>query len=458
MKDTQNESRPALLVVEDDPDMQEQVKWALASDYAVLEAHDRRTALTLVRREAPRLVLLDLGLPPVPDSAAEGLAALREMLQHDPSMKVIVLTGNNERAVALEAVQRGACDYVSKPADLNALRVILSRAHHMMTLEDEWRQTQRVPTDGAFCGMIGQSQVMKRVYEAVRRVAPTNISVLVTGESGTGKELVACAIHALSSRAAQPFVPIHCAAIPETLLESELFGHERGAFTGADRQLKGRLEAAEGGTVLLDEVGEIAPAVQVKLLRFLQDRRLERVGGREQIKMDLRILAATNTDLRAAIANGRFREDLFYRLSVVEIMVPPLRERGEDVVLLAQTFALQYGNELNKRVKGFSNEALGAIRGYTWPGNARELENRIRRAVVMAEGPTIKPADLELAWSGPAPVARKLRCLTAELEKDLVQRALASQNWNVTRAAQELDITRQTLYSMIKKYSLEKPW
>ncbi len=328
MKSEQNEIRPALLVVEDDEEIRQQMKWAFASEYLILEAYDRETALATIQRQAPRLVLLDLGLPPHVNEASEGLSVLREMLHLDPEAKVIVLTGIEDQAVAVEAVQRGAWDYVSKPADLRTLQVILSRAHHMITLEKAWRQSQEVPANESFCGMIGQSQAIQRVFEAARRVARSNISVLITGESGVGKEVVARAIHALSPNAARPFVPIHCAAIPETLLESELFGYERGAFTGADRQLKGRLEAAEGGTVLLDEIGEIALAVQVKLLRFLQDRQLERVGGREQIKVDLRIVATTNRDLRAAIADGRFREDLFYRLSVVEIVVPPLRDRG----------------------------------------------------------------------------------------------------------------------------------
>ncbi len=448
--------RPALLVVEDDEELRQQIKWAFASEYLVLEAYDRRTALGMIQHEAPRLVLLDLRLPPATATASEGLATLQQMLQLDPRTKVIVLSGSEDRAVAVEAVQRGAWDYVSKPADLQVLRVILSRAHHMITLEEEWQQSQQNIANGTFLGMVGQSQAMQRVFEAARRVAPSNISVLITGESGVGKEVVARTIHALSPNAALPFIPIHCAAIPETLLESELFGYERGAFTGADRQLKGRLEAAEGGTVLLDEIGEIAPAVQVKLLRFLQDRQVERVGGREQIKMDLRIMSTTNSDLQASIAKGRFREDLFYRLSVVEILVPPLRERGKDVLLLAQALIVKYANELNTRMKCFSDRALQAIQTYPWPGNVRELENRVRRAVLMSEGPAIEPADLDLPWNEPKPPNTKLKHLKAELEKDLIQQALVSQNWNITRAAQKLDITRQTLYGMMKKYGFER--
>ena len=455
---TSNKTRPALLLVEDDAEIREQIKWALASEYVVLEAHDRRTALKVVQHHTPKLVLLDLGLPPGADTPFEGLAALREIMQRDPSIKVVVITGNESRAVALEAVQHGAWDYVSKPTDLQALRVIMARAQHMSALELEWRQAQQFPAESAFCGMIGQSRAIKEVFEAVRRVAMTNISVLITGESGTGKEMVARAIHALSSKAAQPFMPIPCGAMPETLLESVLFSHEREASTGADRQLKESLKAAEGGTVLLDEVSEIPPAVQVKLLRFFQDRQLERAAtGREQIEMDLRILATTSSDLRTLIAEGRFREDLFYNLSVVKIMVPPLREREKDVLVLARAFAAHFGKELNKRVRGFSIEALKALQSYRWPGNVRELENRIKRAVLMAEGLSIRPADLELSWSEPEQPAVKLKHLKAEVEKDLIQRTLVAHNWNISRAAVQLDISRQSLHGMIKKYGLEKP-
>jgi len=457
MKTEQSERRPALLLVEDDAEIREQMKWALASEYTVLEAGDRRSAMAAVRREAPRLVVLDLGLPPAADSASEGLALLREILQFDPGTKVIVVTGNGERAVALEAVHRGACDYVSKPADLKALNVILDRAHHMAGLEEALRRSQQVPTDGTFCGMIAQSPAMQQVFEAVRRVASTEVSVLIAGESGTGKELVARAIHALSPKASRPFVPIHCAAIPETLLESELFGHERGAFTGADRQQKGRLEVAEGGTVLLDEVGEITLPVQVKLLRFLEDHQLERVGGREQIKVNLRILAATNRNLLADIAEGRFREDLFYRLSVVEIAIPPLRERGEDVLLLARACAQRFSSELNQRVKGFSPSALQALRAYAWPGNVRELDNKVQRAVLMAVGPTIEPADLDLPGGAPAADLPTLREARAQLEKEWIQRALLAENGNISRAAEQLGISRQALYDLINKHGLDNP-
>ena len=448
---------PALLLVEDDAEIREQMKWALSSDYAVLEASDRRSAMAAVRREGPQLVLLDLGLPPAADSASEGLAALREILQFNPGIKVIVVTGNGEQAVALEAVERGASDYVSKPADLKALKVILERAHHMATLEEALRRSHQVPTDGTFCGMLGQSHGILQVFEAVRRVASTEVSVLITGESGTGKELVARAIHALSPKASRPFVPIHCAAIPETLLESELFGHERGAFTGADRQQKGRLEVAEGGTVLLDEVGEITLPVQVKLLRFLEDRQLERVGGREQIKVHLRILAATNRNLLADIAEGRFREDLFYRLSVVEIAIPPLRERGEDVLLLARAVAQRVSSDLNQRVKGFSPAALQALQAYAWPGNVRELQNKIQRAVLMAAGPTIEPADLDLPGGEPAADQRTLREARAQLEKECIQRALLAENGNISRAAEQLGISRQALHDLINKHGLANP-
>jgi len=448
---------PALLVVEDDAEIREQMKWALSSDYAVSEAGDRRSAMAAVRREAPQLVLLDLGLPPAADSASEGLAALREILQFNPGTKVIVVTGNGEQAVALEAVERGAWDYVSKPADLKALKVILERAHHMATLEESLRRSHQVPTDGTFCRMLGQSPGIRQVFEAVRRVASTEVSVLITGESGTGKELVARAIHALSRRGDGPFVTINCGAIPETLLESELFGHEKGAFTGAHRQQKGKLEYAQAGTLFLDEIGEMSLPLQVKLLRFLQDGQLERVGGRELIRVDTRVLAATNVDCREAIASGRFREDLFYRLSVVEIAIPPLRERGEDVLLLARAVAQRVSNDLNQRVKGFSPATVQALQAHAWPGNVRELENKIQRAVLMAAGPTIEPADLDLPGGEPAADQRTLREARAQLEKEWIQRALLAENGNISRAAEQLGISRQALHDLINKHGLANP-
>jgi two-component system, NtrC family, response regulator len=456
MDDKRENPLAALLLVDDDPDLREQMKWALAPEYIVLEASDRRTALALVRRETPPLVLLDLGLPPDTDGASEGLATLREILQFDPTVKIVVVTGNSDRAKALAAIDGGAYDFIEKPVQLDVLRVVLQRAAYLSSLEQENRAILlRVARDG-FEEILGVSPVMKSVFDAIRRVGASDVPVLITGESGTGKELVAQAIHRRSARKEGPFIAINCSAIPETLLETELFGYEKGAFTGASRQQKGKLEYANRGTLLLDEVGEMPLALQVKLLRFLQDGRVERVGGRASIAIDARVLAATNANLRAAIETSRFREDLFYRLSVINIPLPPLRERGDDVLLLAKAFLLRYRKELNSRVTTLSNEARDAIRAYAWPGNVRELENRLKRAVIMATGPSIRPADLDLPEEGLGKLAPTLREARVQLDKELIQRALILQNGNITKAAEDLGISRQAIHDFIKKYGLLK--
>ena len=447
----------ALLLVEDDAEIREQMKWALASEYTVLEAKDRRSAITLLRRENPRLVVLDLGLPPAPDAASEGLEALQEIIQFDPTTKVIVATGNSDRAVAMIAMQRGAYDFIEKPVQLDVLRVILQRAAYLSRLEQENRALQEQATVNGFGELLGESPPMQGIFEMIRRVAASDVPVLITGESGTGKELVARAIHRHSTRKAGPFVAINCSAIPENLLESELFGHEKGSFTGAHRQQKGKVEYAHGGTLLLDEIGEMPLGLQVKLLRFLQDGQVERVGGRELIMVDTRILAATNMDLKTAIERERFRTDLYYRLSVIEISVPPLRERAEDAVMLAQAFILRYRETLKARVAGMTDEARDAVRAYAWPGNVRELENRIKRAVIMAKGPMLQPADLELPSTGPATRPLTLKEARAKVEKELIQQALSSHNWNISRAAEELGFSRQSLHEFIQRYGLQKP-
>jgi two-component system NtrC family response regulator len=450
-------ANPALLLVEDDADLREQMKWALASEYTVLEAKDRRTAIALLRRETPRLVVLDLGLPPVPDAAYEGIAALQEIIQFDPTTKVIVATGNSDRAVALNAIQSGAYDFIEKPVQLDALRVILQRAAYLSRLEQENRALQEQANANGFSEMLGESPCMQLIFEMIRRVAASDVPVLITGESGTGKELVARSIHRHSKRKAGPFIAINCGAIPENLLESELFGYEKGAFTDAHRQQKGKFEYAHGGTLLLDEIGEMPLALQVKLLRFLQDGQVERVGGREPIMVDTRVLAATNMDLKGAIERGLFRTDLYYRLSVIEIPMPPLRERDEDVLRLAQSFVPRFSDEVKQRVKGFSDAALDAIQAHPWPGNVRELENRIKRAVLLAAGPTIEPADLDLPGGEPRPRPVTLREARAKAEKELIRQALASHTWNVSRAAEELGISRQSLHELIQRYDLQKP-
>ncbi len=446
-----------LLLVEDDPDISEQMRWALGDKHHIHEAKDRRTAVAIMRREQPPLVLLDLGLPPAADDATEGLATLQEILQFAPTTKVIVATGNSDRANALAAVRSGAYDFVQKPVPLDVLKIILERAVYLHRLEQENRALQEQTGLGEFSEIIGVSPPMQRIFEMIRRVAGSDVPVLITGDSGTGKELVARAIHQRSGRKNGAFIAINCGAIPENLLESELFGHEKGAFTGAHRQMKGKLEYANGGTLLLDEIGEMPLSLQVKLLRFLQDGRLERVGGRESISVDTRILAATNMNLKEAIERRLFREDLFYRLSVIEIVVPSLQERGEDVVLLAQAFLLRYRELFNSRVSGLSEEARASISGHAWPGNVRELENRMKRAVLMTKGLMIQPSDLELAWDGTSKPLVTLKEATSKLERDLIQRALVYQNWNICRAAEDLGISRQTLHESIRKHGLEKP-
>lgn len=448
--------KTALLVVEDDPDLRDQMRWALEDSYEVHLAGTAREALALMKRERPPLVMLDLGLPPHPDEAVEGLALLDGLLSVDRLAKVIVVTGNSDRANALGAIERGAYDFIQKPVQLDTLRIILQRAAYLYQLEVENRRLQQQKVRDGFQGILGTSAPMQQLFDTIRRVAASDLSVLIVGESGTGKELVARAIHKESGRRDGPFVAINCGAIPETLLESELFGHEKGAFTGAHVQRKGRIEMAQGGTLLLDEVGELPLSLQVKLLRFLQEQRIERVGGRESIPVDARVIAATNVNLTEALEKGQFRKDLFYRLSVVQIRVPPLREREEDLLYLAQAFMLRYREELNARVNGFSDEAREAIQAYRWPGNVRELENRIKRAVVMAQGPLLQPADLELPGVQQPTAFITLRQARSQLEKTLIRQALARTNGNVTRAAEELGISRQALHESMHKYGLDK--
>lgn len=449
-------TKSGLLIVDDDEEIREQLRWALEDTYSVYSAGNSREALAYMKRDRPPLVTLDLGLPPRPTEAVEGLALLEALLSVDRLTKVVVLTGNNERANALQAVQLGAYDFMQKPVHLETLKLILSRAAYVAQLEQETRRLHQQAIQDGFQGLIGTSAPMRQLFETVRRVAVSDLAVLIVGESGTGKELVARAVHQESPRREGPFIAINCGAIPENLLESELFGHEKGSFTGAHVQRKGRIELAQGGTLFLDEIGELPLSLQVKMLRFLQEQRIERVGGRESIAVDTRIVAATNMNLTEALDLGTFRKDLFYRLSVVPLQVPPLREREEDSVFLAQAFVLKYRDQLNARVVGLSEEARAAIRAYPWPGNVRELENRIKRAVVMAHGTTLQPADLELS-DAPAPAAYlTLREARSQFEKNLIRQALTRTNGNVTRAAEELGISRQALHESMHKYGLDK--
>lgn len=449
--------RPVLLLVDDDSEIRDQMKWAFASDYELLEASDRSSALAHARHAMPRLVLLDLGLPPDPDGASEGLAILQGILEVNPMAKVIVVTGNSDRANALAAIANGAYDFIEKPVQLDVLKILLQRATYLANVEQENRALLERAGHNDLEGLVGNSTPMQDVFRMIRRVGPSDVPVLIAGESGTGKELVARAIHRQSARKSEPFIAINCGAIPETLLESELFGYEKGAFTGATQQRKGRIESAQRGTLFLDEIGDMPPALQVKLLRFLQDHTIQRLGAKETLAIDARILAATNVDLHKAIGEGRFREDLYYRLCVVTIAVPALSERGSDITLLARTFLTKFAEEEKKPLKGFTPQAVEALRVHPWPGNVRELENRIKRAVVMAEGKYVTPANLELKDpSLSEEEASTLRASRDSREKDLVRLAMERAEGNVSRAAADLGISRPTLYQLLMRYGLKK--
>src|SRR5215468_11207033 len=394
-------ARP-LLIVDDDPGLLRQLRWAF-SDHKVFPASTRQEATDLVRKDPVPVAIVDLGLPPDPDGASEGLAILAEILAIAPATKVIIATGNETREHALRAIALGAYDFYQKPIDIDVLQLIVARAEQMFDLEAENRKLSKAAAPSPIDGIIANSPEMLKVLRNIEKIAPTDVTVLLRGESGTGKELLAQAIHKLSARTREPFVPINCAAIPETLLESELFGHEKGAFTGAVKQTIGRIESADGGTLFLDEIGDVSLPMQVKLLRFLQDQVLERIGGRKPLRVDVRIVCATNQDLDLMMAEGRFREDLYYRLNEVTVGVPPLRERASDAVVLANFFMRRFATEYGRSVRGFGTAALAAMSEYAWPGNVRELENRVKRAVVMTDGPLLSAADLGLAVSEEKP-------------------------------------------------------
>jgi len=448
-------AKPRLLVVDDDEDLRSQMRWALADEFEISLAGSREEALERARQEHPVVVTLDLGLPPHPGGVEEGFAALEELRAADAGAKVVVITGRGDRAHALRAIDQGAYDFFVKPIDVEELKVVLRRALKLHALERENREL-RQQSASAFEGMLGTSARMQDVFAAIRKVATVDAPVLVLGESGTGKELAAHAIHRQGARSEGPFVPINCGAIPEALLESELFGHEKGSFTGAHAQRRGRIETAHGGTLFLDEIGELPTALQVKLLRFLQDHKVERIGGRSPIAVDVRVITATNADLQKLLAEGRFREDLYYRIGVVTLALPPLRDRDDDAVLIADTLARRYAGEAGRKFTGFSRDALAALRAHAWPGNVRELENRVRRAVVMAEGTKITAADFELV--GGTPSARQgLRELRAGLERETIKAALKRNRGNISQTATELGISRPTLYGLLTKFGIERP-
>ena len=453
----QQDNRDNLLIVEDDVDLRTQMKWGLSQEYQIFTAEDRPSSIEIFKQQLPLVTTLDLGLPPQSQGVEEGFRALNNFLAQDPLTKVIVITGRGEKEHALSAIDHGAFDFLTKPVDLDELKVILRRAFHVARLERENRELQQKVGGEPFEEMLGTSSQIQEVFKMIRKLATTDAPVLIVGESGTGKELTARAIHHRSARRGGPFVVINCGAIPDNLLESELFGHEKGAFTGAHIQRLGRFEAAQSGTLFLDEIGELSPSLQAKLLRFLQEQRIERIGGREEISVDARVLAATNVDLAEALRQGRFREDLYYRLGVVVTFMPPLRERGGDMLLLAKAFLQRYSAENNQQLRNFTPQALRAIERHSWPGNIRELENRVKRAVIMADGKQkITPADLELTSPYAKYAGQSLKAAREALERDIVQRTLARNNGNLTRTAAELSISRPSLYDLMDKLGIEK--
>ena len=447
--------KPKLLVVEDDAGLQRQLKWSY-EDQEVILAGDREAALEALRTHQPAVVTLDLGLPPDPDGVSEGFATLAEILRLKPDTKVIIASGHGERQSARDAIALGAYDFYHKPVDIDELGLIVRRAYHVAELEAENRRLAEAGNTGdrVLGGIVTAAPEMIKVARMVERVATANVSVMLLGASGTGKELLAKGLHNASARAGEAFVTINCAAIPENLLESELFGYEKGAFTGAVKTQPGKIEMAEGGTLFLDEVGDIPLPLQVKLLRFLQERVIERVGGRKTIPVDVRIVCATHQDLDAMIAEGRFREDLFYRLAEIVVRIPGLKERPGDAVLLAQYFLTRFARENGRDFKGLTPDAIAAISDWPWPGNVRELENRMKRAVIMAEGSRLTAADLDLVNSSDE-AALTLKVARENADRQAIRRAMLRADGNVSTAAKFLGVSRPTLYDLLKQYGLE---
>ncbi|AKM07107.1 PEP-CTERM-box response regulator transcription factor [Pelagerythrobacter marensis] len=449
--------KPRLLVVEDDQGLQAQLKWAY-DDFEVVCAGDREAALAALRSEEPAVVTLDLGLPPDPDGVTEGFALLDAIMELKPDTKVIVASGHGARQSALDAIAHGAYDFYGKPVDIDDLGLIVRRAYQLWQIEREnARLSLRVGEDKTVLGgLITAAPEMLKVARMIERVANTGVSVMLLGASGTGKELLARGLHAASDRAEGRFVAINCAAIPETLLEAELFGHEKGAFTGAIKATEGKIEQAHGGTLFLDEVGDIPLALQVKLLRFLQERQIERIGGRKAIDVDTRIVCATHQNLEAMIGEGRFREDLFYRLAEIVVKIPALAERAGDATLLATAFVKRFATEMNPAIRGFAPDALAAIDSWGWPGNVRELENRVKRAVIMADGKLISAADLDLEEAldeGDLPL--NIKSARERSDRRVIRHALARSEGNISQAAKLLGISRPTLYDLLKQYDLQ---
>jgi two-component system NtrC family response regulator len=447
---------PVLLLVDDDEAIRTQMKWALSADYEIISAEDRAGAVESFKKKKPAVTLLDLGLPPRPADPDEGLATLAELKTVDEMAKVIVISGQGEKKNALEAVAAGAYDFLCKPVDPDELKLLLKRCIYLADLEREYRKAKEGQRVTVFEDMLGTSPQMQGVFSFIRKVATTTAPVLLLGESGTGKEMAAVAIHRRGPRKDGPFIPINCNAIPENLLESELFGHEKGSFTGATMQRVGLVETAKGGTLFLDEIGELPPSIQVKLLRFLQEQRFQRVGGRQELASDARVIAATNVDLKAGINQGSFREDLYFRLAVLVISLPPLREREDDAVLLAQEFLQRYAAQNGRANIAFVPEALRAINRHPWPGNVRELQNRIKRAVIMADSKRITEKDLELSTGLGFSSSTTLKEARENVEREMVQRALKRNLGRISSAAAELGISRPTLYELMERLGISR--
>ena len=442
-----------LLIVEDDPGLLSQLKWCFEG-YDVCTAEDCGSAVAELRRNEPAVVLQDLGLPPKPDGVEEGLRTLQEILKLSPHTKVIVVTGHGDQENALKSVELGAYDFYQKPVDTETLRLLVDRAFSMGELESENRRLQTVASDSPLDGIVAASEGMREVCHMIEKVAPTNVTTLLLGESGTGKELLSRALHTLSPRKDKRFVAINCAAIPENLLESELFGYEKGAFTGAVKQTPGKIEVADGGTLFLDEIGDMPIALQAKLLRFLQERVIERVGGRNEISVDVRVVCATNQNPIELIGQGLFREDLYYRISEITIDIPPLRDREEGRLILARTLLNRYAKQQSRALNGFSNDACDAIESYSWPGNVRELENKIKGAVIMADGKQVTAQDLGISDVDAEPATLNLREVRQRAETKAIRVALMRNFGNISRAAADLGVTRPTLYDLLNKYGL----
>jgi len=447
-------SEQTLLIVEDDPGLRSQLRWSF-DQYRVQEAEDRESAMAAMRKYEPAVVTLDLGLPPDPGGTREGFAVLNDILATDPRTKVIVLTGNDDSVNPVKAIGLGAYDFYQKPIEPETLSFVVERAFRLHALEEENRKLARMHVSNPLEGIIAVSPEMHEVCRMIERFAATDMTVLILGESGTGKEVVARALHAMSTRAKKPFIAVNAAAIPENLLESELFGHEKGAYTGATQQVKGKFELADGGTFFLDEIGDIPISLQPKLLRVLQERVIERIGGRQEIKVDVRVICATHQNMEKLIEDGRFRDDLYFRINELIVNLPPVRQRTGDATVLARAFLDRYAKQMRRNLLGFTDEALAALEAYHWPGNVRELEHKVKRAVVMAAGTQVDAKDLELSPGEYRRRVMSLREAREVAERHAVCAALSESGENVTRAAELLEVARPTLYALLNKFNLK---